>query len=248
MTTNVNNLPPHGEISDEQIARAAAAFGAAKVAANEAHRTHVQLEQELPQAHDQDAAADAQARDAGKPPLKGRPATKRAEEAIVRAEHEELVSVKLLEKARDHLRAALDEHGEAWKAEVLGVVEGLDKQWSDAISALIQLHGQRKHARQIARQIGCEALGVAAIQLDRTQLAGIELAVGSVRTADIDVGDILAAMADLGKPADPKIGVTRGGIDGRPGQRIPSPNESDGAVVDEINERKAFLALSEAAA
>ena len=62
-------------ISHEAIRDAVAALDAARATADEAKKTHVQLEQELPNAQQQDAAADERLRAEGKPKLKGRPAT-----------------------------------------------------------------------------------------------------------------------------------------------------------------------------
>ncbi len=122
---------PCEAISCEPIRRAAAAFSAAKSAANDARKTHVQLTQELPNAHQEDARADELARAEGKPKLKGRPATQAAEKAIEDAEHEQRVSVLAAQRAKRELAAALDEHGHAWAAEVAEATKAITGRLAD---------------------------------------------------------------------------------------------------------------------
>ncbi len=100
MSIAIENLPPYEQISSEPIREAAATLSAARGAADEAKKTHVQLEQELPNAQQEDAAADERLRAEGKPKLKGRPATQAAEKGIADAAHEQRVCELAVERAR----------------------------------------------------------------------------------------------------------------------------------------------------
>lgn len=192
---------PYEAISCEPIRRAAAALSAAKAAAHEARKTHVQLTQELPNAHLEDARADELARAEGKPKLKGRPATQAAEKAIDDAEHEQRVSVLAAQRAKRELATAIDEHGNTWAAEVADATGALRADWQTSIGELIGLYGRLSAALSVAHVVGADVPGMAAVRFRARQIDELEIASGQHDPHGlISTGDVLAGLADLGTP------------------------------------------------
>jgi hypothetical protein len=241
----IENLPPYEQISNQSVRGAVAELDQAKVAAEEAKKSRVQLELELPAAQDADAAEDERLRSGsgGKEKLKGRPATQRHEKAISDAEHEERVARLAYERAEQNVVAALDEHGDEWGNEVAAAVDALTEQWTIGVNELIALHGQLGAALTEARIVlGDERTG-AAITFDARQVQGREWASGQssqVRPA-VSVVDVLTALADVAMPPEP--------AENAPQQHLPpgaQPHGGDSArgeagVAAEEAERRAFL-------
>jgi hypothetical protein len=235
---NVQQLP-YEAISNQAVSSAVAALSAARVAADEAKKTHVQLEQELPNAHQEDAAADERLRAEGKPRLKGRPATQAAEKGIADAAHEQLVCELAVGRARDELVAALDEHGAAWAGEVAETIEALQGQWQAVTGELSALHARLASSVRIGRAVGMGSLpSVGTLPFMRRQIDNCEFATGQPAVpAFIGTGDVLAALAAAvevepqEQPEPVKHGQWMGGG---------SPNAEHGAVQDEMRERREF--------
>jgi len=84
---NADSLPAYEDISNKPLREAAGALSAARAALDASRKDRVQLEQELPNAQQEDAKEDERRLHEGKPRLKGLPATKRHEDAIASAAH-----------------------------------------------------------------------------------------------------------------------------------------------------------------
>jgi hypothetical protein len=232
---DIAHLPDPASISQPDIRDAAVALTAAKVASNDARRTAIQLEQELPAAQDEDARADERLRAEGKPRLKGRPATQRHEKAIAEAQHEQRVTELAAERARTALLKALREHTDGWRQEVAKELEQLDKLWTAGVSTLLELAAKRSHAVSSARAIGLEHPGVSACAFDKPSINGLEFQAQQYGVKGwIDTGEILAALASLGQPElEPEPAEPR-----KP-MRVPSSLEFEPGVIDEMAQRRA---------
>src|SRR6266566_8956680 len=166
MNIAVENLPPYQQITCTPISEAAAALSAAKTDLDTAKKDHVQAEQELPAAEWRDAEAEASALEAGKPAPKTEVHTVR-HVALLRALAKKVkVATLRLNTAHDALGAALDEHGDAYRAEAEGLASELENQWRDLIGKAVELHAAYSRANSIARKVGSERLVVSAIGLD----------------------------------------------------------------------------------
>ena len=197
---SIDTLPQPEQITNKPIATAAKALRDAQKAADEARKTRVQLEIELPNAKDADAAADEKLRAEGKAPLKGRPATATAEKAIEDAQHEELVCGKAIIRAEGDLQAADDEHGSTYAAERAKRVTDAAAAFQTALSKLVTTFGEYGAATRVAIQLGDDELGVQTAKLTRAQLQGIELPKGAATSWDVYAEDLLGALGELGKP------------------------------------------------
>ena len=205
MDIAIENLPPYQQISNELIREAAASLSVARSALDEAKKSHVQLEQELPQAQEDDAAADALLRSEGKPKLKGRPAAQRHEKAIEEAAHEHRVAVRIEAEAFDALQAALGEHGVEWGQEVTESLGGLRGQWAAVMSDAISLHPKLVETLKIARLVlGGDQPSVGTLGFTPGQIKGLEFQSHQGRqTGHIDTATVLAGLAGLGTPPPP---------------------------------------------
>ena len=193
-------------ISHEAIRDAVAALDAARATADEAKKTHVQLEQELPNAQQQDAAADERLRAEGKPKLKGRPATQAAEKGIADAEHERRVCELAVDRARSELAAALDEHGAAWTAEVDADVQTMTVEWQNTVEGLSALHSRFVESLRIARVVGI-GVGprIGTVPFERRAIENVEFAAGQPKMpAYIAMGEVLAALIGVVEPEPPE--------------------------------------------
>lgn len=201
-------LPPYVEIDNGPIREAAAAWDAAKAALDESKKTLVQLEQELPNAHLEDARADERLRAEGKAKLKGRPATQAAEKAIADAAHEHLVAQLGEETAFNGLQDALDKNQAEWAESVESDTQRLDAEWAEAINAIVSLHRRRVRALVIRAMVvgGDERTAVAALGLKPSQIRNLDFGEGTTdrMTGWVDTGDVFAKLADLGMPEPPK--------------------------------------------
>lgn len=239
MSIAIENLPACEQITNELVRDAAAAFSAARAAADEAKKTCVQLEQELPNAQQEDARADELLRSEGKAPLKGRPATQAAEKGIAAAAHEQRVAELALDRARNELVAALDQHGDVWRGEVAEQVVAMTGQWQAVTGELIDLHGRLTASLRIARNVGVGDLpaGIGALPFERRQIDNCEFVSGQPKVpAFISTGDVLAALAGaVALPEAPPEPVEHG-----PLPRRSSPLADHAGVRREIDERNAF--------
>jgi hypothetical protein len=233
-------LPVYTEIDHKEIRDAAAAWDAAKVSLDESKKSLIQLEQELPQAQHEDAAADEQLRaEGGKPKLKGRPATQRHEKAIADAAHEQRVCQLAEERTFDALQAALDEHHAEWAETVERDVAALDDDWSAAVNALVELHATRSRALVIRAMLVGDQRGAAALGFKPSQIRGIDFQSGTARQIGyVGAVDVLAALADLGMP--PVVVEAAPVEHAPPGRPDGSPNRGQGSVEAEIAERREF--------
>jgi hypothetical protein len=195
-------LPNYTEIDHPAIREAAAAWDAAKATLDSAKKSHVALEQELPQAQEDDAAADALLRSEGKPKLKGRPATQRHEKAIEEAAHEHRVAVRIEAEAFDSLQAAIDENQDEWAVSIERDVQTLDDECDAALSTFVSLHAQRSRALAIrAMVIAGNPLVADVVALRPAQIRGIDFAsFQGNKTGYVPTADLFAAFGDLGKP------------------------------------------------
>jgi hypothetical protein len=203
---NSDNLPDASSISQPAIRKSRVVLDTARHAFNAAGKTLIQLERELPNAQDADAAADEAARAQGKPPLKGRPQTKRAEDAIANAAHEQRVAELARTRAADDLEAVLAKNLAAWQEEVTAEMELRDSEWDVLINGLIVAANKRSAVRQVGQKIlETDVLAAAAVPFRLRQLDGIEVQNGSSRTAYVAVEDILVGLQELGfKIAEPE--------------------------------------------
>lgn len=239
MSIAIENLPSYEQISSEPIRSAVAALSAAKGAADEAKKTHIQLEQELPNAHQQDAAADERLRAEGKPKLKGRPATQAAEKGIAEAAHEQLVCELAVGRARDELVASLAEHGEAWAAEVAESVEALSREWVNTVEGMIGLHGKLTAAVSVARGVGIGKVPqVGSLPFSRRQIDNAEFASPQPdQPAYIGTPDVLAALARV---VQPEPDAEKAPVTHAQWRYDLNPLRGRGDVEGEIAEREAF--------
>jgi hypothetical protein len=236
---NVQKLP-YEAISNEPIRDAAAAYSAARAAADEAKKTHVQLEQELPNAHQEDAAADERLRAEGKPKLKGRPATQAAERGVADAAHEHRVAELALTRARGALEAALAEHGQAWADELTTSVEAMCVEWGNSVEGLIALHAQLAGALSVARRVmqTAELPRIAALGFERRAVEGVEFASPQPRRpAFIQTTTVLDALARAIK-VEPDVEPEP--VVHPPWKGTGSLNRGQANVDEEIEQRRAF--------
>ncbi len=195
-------LPPYVEIDNGPIREAVTAWDASKAALDEAKKSLVQLEQELPNAHQADARADERLRAEGKSKLKGRPATLAAEKAIADAAHEQRVAELAENRAFNDLQDALDMHLPTWQASVVSDVQSLAAEWQQAVSELASLHERRSRALAICSMVVGATPGAGTVGFSAQQLLNVELASGQARgTAFVHTGDVLAGLAALGTPS-----------------------------------------------
>jgi hypothetical protein len=209
----IETLPAPEAITSKPIATAAQALRVAMKTQDEARKTRVQLEIELPNAKDADASADEKLRAEGKPPLKGRPATAAAEKAIADAQHEELVTTKATDRARGDLQAAAEEHGSAYATERAKRVENAAQAFQTTLAQLVKDYGEYGAATRVALQLDDETIGVGTVQLDvKREMEGIEIPSGAQPVGTVHVAELLAKLAALGTPhADikaPRLGMT----------------------------------------
>lgn len=240
MSIAIENLPAYEQIANEPVRDAAAAFSAARAAADEAKKTCVQLEQELPNAQQEDARADELLRSEGKAPLKGRPATQAAEKGIAAAAHEQRVAELALDRARNELVAALDQQGDAWCGEVAESVKAMTGQWDAVVGELIDLHGRLTASLRIARNVGVGDLpaGIGALPFQRRQIDNAEFVSGQPKVpAFISTGDVLAALAGAVAVSEPEPAEP---VEHGPLPRRSSPLADHAGVRREIDERNAF--------
>jgi hypothetical protein len=230
-----STLPAPESISHTKIREAAEVFAKASKDLNDRKRDVVQLEHELPNAELADAQADEAARAAGKPKLTKRTHTEKHQKAIADARHELRVAQLAIERRRTELNDALRQYGSAWLADTEKLVAALDTAWDNAIAELSKLHGEHQRAVSLARTIGSDHLGVSRSTLDRRQLDGLEIPSGAATTYGIHAEDLIAALAELGKAKSEPEPATSS----KP-MRFSSPNESSGAVREEIEERRRF--------
>jgi hypothetical protein len=185
-------------ISCEPIRQAAAAFSAAKVAAEEARKTHVQLGQELPNAQQEDAREDERLRAEGKPKLKGRPATLAAEKGIADAEHELRVCRLAAERVQGELEAAIDEHGQTWADEVARDAEALCAEWQTAANGLVAVYSRLAAAAAVSRVVGGHVPAIGALRFPARAIHELEIAGGQHDPHGvIQTGEALARLAEL---------------------------------------------------
>jgi hypothetical protein len=237
-------LPPYERITCAPISEAVAALDAARAALAEAKKSLVAAQQELPQSQWADAEAAEKARAEGKPEPKTRSHTQQHERRIENLEHEQRVCQLAAERSERELLAAVDAHGQQWAEEVDATCDGLLKQWQAEVSEVSALYGQLASVLAIRRVISeGKQPRVGAVEFAPAQVQGREWAGGqgpSVRPI-VQVGDILAALGEVGKiPPEPEPVVQP------PLARKPSDLENAAPVAEEISERKDREAATEA--
>ena len=163
-----------------------------------------ELENTLSQSEWADAEAEEAAIAASKPAPKTRANTQRHLKAIADAKHRHRVCQIATERRHRELLAALEAHGADWKAETAGTVGEFDAKWSEAVSSLVKLHGERSQAVRITKAIGVEHASIGALGFARRQVQGVEYASGQGNAKGwIAIEDVLAGLADLGQPEPP---------------------------------------------
>jgi hypothetical protein len=206
---NIDHLGDPATISQPDIRFAKQALDAARNDREQAKKTLVQLvDYDLDAAKAKDAIADEASRSAGKGPLKGRPQTHKAEEAIAAAQHEQRVCDLAVDRAERSATRALAKHHAAWAQEVTDELDLRTAEWALLCEGLTIAANKRSAAVRVAQTVlSDEVAGVGAVPFSLRQLAGIEIPAGGPKVASVDVGDILSGLADLGKqqaaPATP---------------------------------------------
>ena len=184
-------VPPYQEISHEAIAAKAAEWDVAKTTLAESKRSLVEAQQELPQSQWKDAGAAETARAEGKPEPKTRTHTQQHEKRIADLEHEQRVSQLAEQRAFDALQAALDQHQAEWADQIERETAALDEAWRDAVGALTALYAQRRRTIAIRGQV---------IGDGRRGVQTVPLSLAQAQSRSIAVGDLLAALTDVGMP------------------------------------------------
>jgi hypothetical protein len=234
----IEKLPPYEQIGNPAIREATANLDAAKAAVLSARRTHTQLEQELPQAQEEDAAEDARLRSEGSK-LKGRPATTRHEKAIEDAAHEHRVCKRLAQQAHDDLATVLSEHRQAWADEIEQELQAARVEWQADVHELIDSHG-RLRAANAAASVGSVIghSGVAVLRFTQAQIHDLEFAPGQEGVHGvISRDDVLNGLAELGQP---EPDGEREPVKHSPPKGL-SPNRGQRDVEAEIAEREQQL-------
>jgi len=217
--TSIDQLPAPESISSKPIATAAAALRDAAKDREQRRKDLVELEQTREAAEWRDAEAAEKARAEGKPEPK-RTHVAAHDRKTDEARHELKVAELAVERTRQMLGAALDEHGEAWIEDVERELATHDEVWAAAVNTLIGLHGKRAAARAIARAIGLRHPDVGACGFQRRQVNGVEFTSGQPRDqlAWIYVEDVLAVLSDLGVPPEPALDEPRPARDTKPNE------------------------------
>ncbi len=183
-------VPPYQEITHEAIAAKGAGYDAAKTALAESKRSLVEAQQELPQSQWKDAEAAETARAEGKPELKTRTHTQQHEKRIADLEHEQRVSssqssARLMPTSR--ARSAPVRVGRADRARDCRTGRGVERCSRRADLALRAAQTDNRDPRAGDRR-------------RPPRRADRSLSLAQAQSRSIAVGDLLAALTDVGMP------------------------------------------------
>jgi hypothetical protein len=196
-------LPPYEWITCAPISKAAAALDAAKAALDQARKDLIDLEQTREQAEWRDAAASENARAEQKPEPK-RSHVAAHDRKTDDARHQVKVAQLAAERAEREMFAAVDEHGQEWALDVQATCDALLERWTAAVAQITTLYGELAAAFSIRRAVvEGKQPHIGALEFAPSQVQNREWASGqspSVRPV-VQVGDVLAAMAEIGTMA-----------------------------------------------
>jgi hypothetical protein len=202
--TTIEKLSPVA-ITCEPIRHAVEQLGVATEHHDEKRRDLVELEQTREAAEWADAEALDAARVAGKPaPRRTHVAAhdKRTEEARVEFKAAQIA----IERARKELAAVIDEHGEAFAAEVRQAATEAIETWRSKVEELPAAHAEVVEALRVCRQFGGDWPVYEWVALKPKQLTDGPIPLGAtIPTVKIvAAGDHIAALMELGQPKQPQ--------------------------------------------
>ncbi len=192
-------LPDVSRITSLPIKTAAEALEQARKTADEAKKSRVQAEQELPLAREQDAASDVKLIREGKKPATKHSATEAQQKLISELEHGELIAQGLIAAAQEDLNAAIDEHGEAYVAEAAETIAALDAQWRETVEQIIALRARHAAAVKLGRQLGIDHQPVAMVQMDARHISGVQVAYGSEPLGAVAPEALIELLGGIGR-------------------------------------------------
>ncbi|MHB1808279.1 MAG: hypothetical protein ACYCU0_03160 [Solirubrobacteraceae bacterium] len=196
---NVDNVP-HEQISHDAIRGAVYARDAARAAQEARRRDVIELEQTREQAEWGDAEAVEAARAAGKAEPKRRHVVEH-DRKTEEAKHEAKVAQLAFDRARNALRAALEQHGDAWCQEVRETVESTKADWQHAVNEVIEVHGRYSAVLDVARKVLGPQPPVSRLFFPTAMIRDVEFASHHGQANGvIEAADVLAALAALGSP------------------------------------------------
>jgi hypothetical protein len=230
------SLPAYDRISESHIRDAAAAWDAAKAAHEQARKDLNELELTREAAEWRDAENVDRARSERKPDPR-RTHVGAHDRKTDTAKHELKVRQLAAQRAERELLVALDKHGASWGEEVAHEAESLQEQFSMEVATLSELYGRLSNALSVGKVFtGGRQPRIGALDFSPRQVQGREYASGQPQSVRpyIAVGDVLAALSDLGKVEPEPEPVVQ-----PPLVRTPSSLESMAPVAAEMSSRDA---------